>query len=112
MSHRRARVAHELRERLATILAQRVADPRLRDAVLTSVEVAADLGFARVYFRTLGDVEQTRRAFERARPFLRRQLAEGLRLRRVPELDFRLDDTPDQARRIEEILAELEEDSQ
>ena len=108
MSHRQERVAHELRNRLAEIIEQRVADPRLRDVMITGVTSAADFSYVRVFFRTLGDREQAERAFTKAKPFIRRCLGKEIRLRRVPELDFRLDDSLDSAARIDEILKELE----
>jgi ribosome-binding factor A len=110
VSHRKARVAHELQRRLARILEEQVADPRLADVSVTGISVSPDLGFARVYFRTLGDRAQATEAFEKAAPFVRRRLGEGLHLRRVPELVFCYDESLDKAERIEEILRELKED--
>jgi ribosome-binding factor A len=112
MTRRRERVAHDLRSRLAEVLIQNVRDPRLELVTLTDVEVSPDLSFARVFYRTIGDPEGTERALERAKPFIRRRLAEGLTLRRVPELAFRLDETPERAARVEEILDQLEEERQ
>lgn len=108
MSHRQERVAHELRKRLAEIIEQRVEDPRLRDVTITGVKTSADFSYVRVFFRTLGDREQATRAFNRAKPFIRRCLGDGSRRRRVPELDFRIDKSLDSAARIDEILKELE----
>jgi ribosome-binding factor A len=107
MSHRQARVAHELRDRIAQIVEQRVSDPRLSDVTISAVKVSPDLSFARVFFYTHGDAEQATRAFARAKPFIRRWLGTGLRLRRVPDLDFRQDDSLDSGARIDEILKEL-----
>jgi len=58
----------------------------------------------------MGD-EQARRdtakALGRATPFLRRQLGQRLRLRRVPELQFFYDESIAHQDRIEQILQEL-----
>ncbi len=107
MSHRRERVARDLRNRLAQIIEQRVEDPRLRDVTITGVKASADFSYLRVFFRTLGDREQATQAFNKAKPFIRRCLGDGGRLRRVPELDFRIDKSLDSAARIDEILKEL-----
>jgi len=111
MSHRQERVAREIRDRLAQILEQRVADPRLHDVTVTGVKVSSDLSLARVFFRTLSDSEDRQKAFESAKPFLRRCLGEEMRLRRVPELDFRVDESLDNAQRIEQILREIKEET-
>ncbi len=108
MSHRRERVARDLRNRLAQIIEQRVEDPRLRDVTITGVKASADFSYLRVFYRTLGDREQATQAFNKAKPFIRRCLGDGGRLRRVPELDFRIDKSLDSAARIDEILKELE----
>jgi ribosome-binding factor A len=109
MNHRQARVAGEIRDRLAEVLTRRVHDPRLELVTITGVEISADLSYARVYYRAVTDPRDAERALQKAKGFIRRQLAEGLPLRRVPELDFRLDETEDRAARLEEILGELKE---
>ena len=103
MKHTRERMARELRARLAEIFAKRVADPRLRGLAIAEVRPSPDLGFARVFYVDREDLSEP---IERAKPFVRRCLAHGLRTRRVPELDFRRDPSPDEARRIDELLGE------
>ena len=49
------------------------------------------------------------RALTRATPFLRRQLGQRLRLRRVPELGFFYDEAIEKGDRIERILLELKQ---
>lgn len=110
VSHRRQRVAHDLRARLAEILSQRVSDPRLAGTVVSAVETSPDLSVARVFVRGFADADAALAALERAAPFIRRLLADGLRLRRVPELDFRVDDSLERAERVDAILRELEEE--
>ncbi len=107
MSHRRARVASELRTRLADVIAQRVGDPRLAPVSILEVRPAPDYSYARVFFRTLGDRAEAQAALDHAKPFLRRCLSQGMRLRRVPELDFRYDESPERAARVDGILDEL-----
>ncbi len=107
--HRRERVSHELTQRIARILEERVSDPRLRSVTIVEVSASPDASFARVFYRTLGEREEAGQALERAKPFIRRCLAQGLRLRRVPELDFRYDPSADSGARVDAILKELRE---
>lgn len=107
MSQRRTRVAQELRDRIAQILTREVRDPRLELMTVTGLDISPDLSFARVFYRTLGDREAADRALRKAKPFIRRHLAEGLPLRRVPELDFRWDESADRAERVDRILEDL-----
>jgi ribosome-binding factor A len=107
VSFRRARVAQELRDRLAEIVSRELRDPRLALCTIVDVEVSPDFSFARAFFRTPADPEAAAAALEHAKPFVRRRLAERVRLRRVPELDFRLDASLERGDRVETILREL-----
>ena len=104
------RVADQLRAELATLLAREVHDPGIGFVTLTRVQVTPDLGMARVLYTALGDEAartKTRRALERATPFLRRQIGLRLRLKRTPELRFVYDDSVAGQDRIEQILNDI-----
>jgi ribosome-binding factor A len=109
MKHTQARLAHEIRDRIATILRERVGDPRLESVSVNEVRVAPDGSFARVFWATLGKTAAAAEAIEKAKPYIRRCLAAELHIRRVPELDFRLDETLARAQRVEDVLHELEQ---
>jgi ribosome-binding factor A len=53
--------------------------------------------------------KDTARALQRATPFVRRQLAGRLGLRRMPELEFRFDETVEQHARIEQLIHDIHE---
>ncbi len=85
------RVADQIRSELADLLAREVHDPGIGFVTITRVQVTADLQTARVFYTALGDEKarkNTGRALERAAPFLRRQIAHRLRLKRSAELTF------------------------
>jgi ribosome-binding factor A len=110
---RPARVGEEIRHELATMLARDVQDPGIGFVTLTRVTVSPDLQLARVYYTQMGDERQrkdTKRALERATPFLRRGIGARLRLRRVPELMFHFDESIEKHDRIEKILIDLKEE--
>jgi ribosome-binding factor A len=115
--HRPDRVGEQIREELSALLARgAVHDPGIGFITLTRVQVSPDLQQARVFYTTLGDQKarkDTARALQRATPFLRRQIGERIRLRRVPELDFRFDESVMHQDRVEQLLREIhEEDAQ
>jgi ribosome-binding factor A len=110
MSTRPARIGDQIRSELAQMLARDVHDPGVGFLTLTDVRVTPDLQIARVYYTTLGDEKAQResaRALQRAAPFLRRQLGQRIRLRRVPELEFFYDESIARHDRIERILQDL-----
>ncbi len=110
MSRRQTKVSHELRDRLAEIIGTRVSDPRLVGVSVTSVDVSPDFSFARVFYRPLEPSDAVDAALQKAKGFIRRELAERVHLKRIPELDFRLDTTADTAARVEEILDGIKRD--
>ena len=110
MSNRPERVAEAIRDELSTLLQRDVHDPGIGFITLTTVKVSPDLQLARVYYTSMGDekaLRDTAKALGRATPFLRRQVAQRLRLRRAPELQFFYDESIARHDRIEQILQEL-----
>jgi ribosome-binding factor A len=104
------RVGEAIRDELSQLLARDVHDPGIGFITLTRVKVSPDLQSVRVYYTTLGDekaLRETAKALTRATPFLRRQLGQRIRLRRVPEIEFFYDESIARGDRIEQILQEL-----
>ena len=94
MSQRADRVADSLRKELSVLLMREVRDPRVALATISRVQVARDLGHARIWISVLGDEEtrqQTMAGIEHAKGFLRSQIGRRLKLRVTPELAFELD---------------------
>jgi ribosome-binding factor A len=105
------RVADQIRQELAGLIAREVHDPGIGFLTITRVRVTADLQQARVYYTSIGDDRQrkeTERALVRATPFLRRQIGRVLRLRHVPSLDFFYDESIEQQDRIERIILDIQ----
>jgi ribosome-binding factor A len=112
-SSRPERVGDQIRVEITGMLGREVHDPGIGFLTVTRVEVTADLQHARVYYTSFGDQKarhESARALERAAPFLRRQLAGRLRLRRAPELHFFYDESIEKHDRIERILMEIEQE--
>ena len=110
MSRRVQRLNEQLKREISHVLRGQAHDPRVVDVTVTAVQVAPDLTSAKVWVRRAGPPERRQEALEgleAAAPFIRRQLGAALRIRRVPELDFREDRSLERARRIEEILKEV-----
>ena len=104
------RVADQIRAELGQLLAREVHDPGLGFVTITRVQVTGDLQTARVFYTALGADDARRataRALERATPFLRRQIAQRLRLKRSAELAFVYDQSIEGQDRIEQLLNEI-----
>jgi ribosome-binding factor A len=109
--YRPNRVGDQIREELSAMLARgEVHDPKIGFITLTRVQVSPDLQVAHVFYTSLGDAaarKDTQKALDRATPFLRREIGSRVRLRRVPEIEFRFDESIAHQDRIEQILQEL-----
>jgi ribosome-binding factor A len=110
--HRPDRLADQIRTETSVILAREVHDPGVGFVTVTRVSVTSDLQIARVYYTTMAagaTRKETARALQRATPFVRRQLAGRLGLRRMPEIEFRFDESIEQHARIEQLIHEIHE---
>jgi ribosome-binding factor A len=99
---------------LGEIAVTELRDPRIVGGgvvSVTDVEVSADLQTAKVYLSVSADDQEARdqalEGFRSAASYLRGEVGRRLRLRRVPQLHFELDETLRRARRIERILEEV-----
>ncbi len=111
MTARTDRIDQLLRQEIGSILAKDVQDPRIGFVTVTDVETAPDLSVARVWVSVIGQPAErdvTMKALQRAMPFVRHELGGRIRLRRIPELQVRLDDTVQRGTRVLRLLAELE----
>jgi ribosome-binding factor A len=112
--HRPDRVGEQIREELSELLSRgAVHDPGIGFITLTRVTVSPDLQMARVFYTTMGDAKartETAKALDRAMPFFRRHIGKVIRLRRVPELDFKFDESIANQDRIEQILRDLHDE--
>lgn len=114
MSRRTLQVGELLREELTDIVRREVKDPRLGFWSITHVEVPPDLRSARVYVSVLGSDEEraaTLKALSSASGFIRHHLKPRLRMRQIPELEFRDDRSMEHADRIGQTLRQLAEQS-
>jgi ribosome-binding factor A len=112
-SDRGARVGERIRaELMALFLRGAVKDPRASETIVQAVRMTPDLREARVYVRALTPLDEAGRrrllsGLRAAKGFLRREVGKTLRLRHAPDLAFHWDDTPEEAARVEQLLAEV-----
>jgi ribosome-binding factor A len=105
---RSARVGGLIKQELAELLRKQISDPSLNQVTITAVKVSADLRNAKIYFAAPAGKEGLQQAalegFQRAMGFVKRELAQRLGLRYMPDLKFYYDDTIDRGARIEELI--------
>lgn len=108
-SQRQLRVGEMIRHAFAEILLRsEIADPEFdgHDVTLTEVRVSPDLRNATLFILPFGSGNGTaiKGALERHQRFLRGELAKRVDLKYMPNLSFEIDETFDQAQRIDSLL--------
>ena len=104
---RSRRIEDQILRVLNDVIRVHVSDPRLHDAIITTVKVSRDLSVAWVYFTALDpdhNSDELDEAFNSALKFLRTQLAAQLTVRHVPELRFRYDDLSAKSRAMDQLI--------
>ncbi len=104
------RIADRIRRELSEMLIFELSDPRLQQIFITDVNVDRELAYANIYVSAIEGVERAPEVLaglESASGFIRRNLARRVDLRSFPQIRFHWDPTPEQADRIDEILADI-----
>jgi ribosome-binding factor A len=97
-----------LRE-LSVILREEVKE-KLGFITLTSVKITNELSFMFVYYTVLGsqaDLEKTQAALDRANGFIKNQIALRVKMRKVPELIFKVDEGFQTGMKVDSILRKI-----
>lgn len=112
------KVAQALKKEVSNIIHDELRDRRLGFITVMRVELSKDLSVAKIFYSVMGSKDQKEKAcegLESASKFIRRLIAEKLKLRITPELIFRLDESIDYSldivEKIERINNELKKNS-
>ncbi|HEY4293003.1 30S ribosome-binding factor RbfA [Luteibacter sp.] len=100
------RVSAELRREIGLLVHAAVRDHALPSVSVSDVETTKDLDWATVWVTALMPEQSAiaMKALKELAPEFRHSLSRSMRLRRVPELRFKYDESVDQGERIERLL--------
>ena len=103
---RSERVAGEMRRELARLIQMEVKDPAVGFVSVSDVEVSRDLSHAKVFVTVFEEdkAKDSIRALNKAAGFLRGRLGQEMRIRSVPELSFRHDDSVETGQRMDQLI--------
>lgn len=120
MGIRQDRLADEIRDILARCFqGGQMNDPRLENLTITAVKLTGDLQHAYVYYRIMYPedqgvkdlppeiLEKAARGLQSAASFLRKKVADAVKLRRIPEIHFRYDESIEYGSHIESLLGKI-----
>jgi len=106
---RSQRVGDLIREEVADIIMYRLKDPRIGFVTVTGAEMTADLKLARVFVSVLKEEERdlTLEILNSSKNFIRTALSKRLRMKFIPEIEFRLDASIEYGIKIDKLLKEI-----
>ena len=120
--YRQGRLGEEIRKIISSMLINGIKDPRLGSMIsISGVEVTSDGSYATCYFTTLDSGKDRAEREEREKEILagldsasglmKKEIGRQIRMRRVPQLIFKMDHSMDYGRHIDEILSTMDFDS-
>ena len=110
MQHRDKRVADAIKDNVAEIITNEIADPGVGFVTVTRCHVTRDLKQATVYFTVLGNETKQKDALshlEHAKGFIRKRLGQRVKFRYLPELRFAPDEMQAHEMRINAIISQM-----
>jgi ribosome-binding factor A len=104
---RKERIASVLEREISSIISQEIRDPRIGFITVTKVVVSRDLKSADVYFSSLNDKSEGLQTLKRAKGYIKSTLAHRVRLKFIPDLEFKIDDSYEYGKRIDDLFEEI-----
>jgi ribosome-binding factor A len=108
------RVSEELSRKIASVICQRLRDPRIPQVVsVTGIELASDTRNATVSVSMFGEdniMQDALKALNHAAPYIQRVVAGSMSIRHFPKLYFKLDKSIEHSQRINVLLEEIKDD--
>lgn len=106
---RSARVSDLIREEVADIIMNKIKHKTIGFITVTGAKVSDDLRNATIFLSMLDpeENEKTVRKLKSAAPFIRNELGKRLKMKYVPNLTFRIDESIEYGRKIDTILDQI-----
>lgn len=115
MSQRVGRVQEAIRQEVSMIVQNHIKDPRIGFLTITKVELTKDLRHASIYFSVLGEAKDKHLALKglnSAKGYIRGLLSDKIKLRYMPNIVFKIDESISRANEIFEILGKIKQEKE
>jgi len=107
------RVQEALRQEISRIVHDEIKDPRLGFITITKVELTKDLRYAKIFFSVLGemkDKELALKGLNSAKGYVRGLIADRIKLRVVPDIVFKIDESMEHTKEIYDLLDRIKKE--
>ncbi len=109
-SNSKERLAAEISKDIKEIVQFDMQNESIGFLTITEVVVSSDHSYAKVYVSFFNNPEKNLAKLNHSKGFVRSKLAKRLKTRRVPEIEFVLDDSFFKFQKLDEALSKEEED--
>ncbi|MFC0188853.1 30S ribosome-binding factor RbfA [Fictibacillus aquaticus] len=109
------RVGEQMKKELTDIIGRKLKDPRVGFVTVTAVDVTGDLQQATVYISVFGDEDQraeTLKSLAKATGFIRTEIGRRIRMRKTPDIFFKIDESIDYGNKIESLLTVIKREEE
>jgi ribosome-binding factor A len=93
---RTRRVGEQIQREMAQLVQQEINDPRIGLVTISAVKLSRDMSHANIFFTVLDEehpIKETLKILEGASGFLRHELAKRMKLRIIPQIHFKYDES-------------------
>ena len=112
-SNRSDKVADLLKKEISLIITNEIKDIRLQNINITAVKVSDDIGIATVFYTVIGESINKKESkidekiLKKFSGMVRSNLSKKIKIRRVPKIKFRFDESIEYSENIEKLLKNL-----
>ena len=95
-------------ESISEIIHNDIKDENINFVTITDARITNDLSYAKIYFTTMDDdKKKVASALNKASGFIRSELCNTVKIRKMPEHNFVYDESIDYGKKIEDIIERI-----
>lgn len=111
MSIKMERLNTAFLEKISEIIHNDIKDEDIKMVTITEVRITNDLSFAKVYFTTMNDDhEMVKQALNKASGFIKGELCNKVKIRKMPDINFVYDESIEYGNNIDNIIKRIKND--
>ena len=112
MSTRMLKINSEIQKSVSEIFREDIQNPNIKGLItITKVDTSADLGVSKIYLSIYGtaDVKEVFNEILHSAGYIRKELCHKMNLRKIPYLEFKLDDSIEYGSKIDKLIDKINE---